>query len=127
MADVTKWEDLPEIDQLAQIYSDFYKDANGIRPGGYYGHPKTVEEYEKEIDRLCEICKEQAKEEAKLEEEAWKEWKEFIDSFMLKHNVSKSDAIKHDMKVHDAGDEVEYYCWLKHLSFDREADIKALI
>ena len=46
---------------------------------------------------------------------------------MLKHNVSKSDAIKHDMKVHDAGDEVEYYCWLKHLSFDREADIKALI
>ena len=93
----------------------------------YQHPPKTVEEYEKEIDRLCEICKEQAKEEAKLEEEAWKEWKEFIDSFMLKHNVSKSDAIKHDMKVHDAGDEVEYYCWLKHLSFDREADIKALI
>ena len=127
MAEFTKWEDLPKIDQLAQIYSDFYKDANGIRPGGYYGHPKTVKEYEKEIDRLCEECKEQAKEEAKKEEEAWKEWQEFINSFMLEHNVSKSDAIKWDMEAQEVSDDVEYYCYVSHLSFDREAEIKALL
>ena len=122
-----KWEELSDLEQAATIYSDFYKDANGIRPGGYYGHPKTVEEYNKEIDRLGKVIKEQVKEETKKEEEAWKEWQEFINSFMLEHNVSKSDAIKWDMEAQEVSDDVEYYCYVSHLSFDREAEIKALI
>ena len=122
-----KWEELSDLEQAATIYSDFYKDANGIRPGGYYGHPKTVEEYNKEIDRLGKVIKEQVKEETKKEEEAWKEWQEFINSFMLEHNVSKSDAIKWDMEAQEVSDDVEYYCYVSHLSFDREAEINALI
>jgi len=121
------WEDLSELEQLAQYYSDSYKDANGIRPGGYHGHPKTVEEYDKEIDRLGKVIKEQTKEEAKREKEAYKEWKEFINSYMLKHDVSQSTAIKYDMEAQEASDDVEYYCYVSHLSFDREAEIKALI
>ena len=122
-----KWEELSDLEQAATIYSDFYKDANGIRPGGYYGHPKTVEEYDKEIDRLGKVIKEQTKEEAKREKEAYKEWKEFINSYMLKHDVSQSTAIKYDMEAHEASDDVEYYCYLSQLSFDRESEIKALL
>mgnify|MGYP001399780302 CR=1 FL=1 len=63
MTEFTKWEDLPEIDQLAQIYSDSYKDANGFRPRGNIGHPQTVEEYKKELDYLSGVIHEQVKEE----------------------------------------------------------------
>ena len=122
-----KWEELSDLEQAATIYSDFYKDANGIRPGGYYGHPKTVKEYDKEIDRLGKVIKEQVKEETKREEKAYKEWKEFIDSYMLKHDVSQSTAIKWDMEAQEVSDDVEYYCYVSHLSFDREAEIKALL
>jgi hypothetical protein len=124
---IKKWEELTDLEQGAVIYSDFYKDAYGIRPVGQLGHPTTVEEYEKEIDRLSEVTKEQVKEEAKREEEAWKEWKEFIDSFMLKHDVSQSTAIKWDMEAQEVLDDVEHYCYLSQLSFDRESEIKALL
>ena len=122
-----KWEELSDLEQAATIYSDFYKDANGIRPGGYYGHPKTVEEYDKEIDRLGKVIKEQTKEEAKREKEAYKEWKEFLNSYMLKHDVSQSTAIKWDMEAQEVLDDVEHYCYLSQLSFDRESEIKALL
>ena len=54
------WEDRTELDQLAQIYSDQYKDAYGSRPRGA-GHPETVEEYKKEMDYLGEIIHRQIK------------------------------------------------------------------
>ena len=50
----TAWDDLPEIDQLAQIYSDVYKDKHGIRPRWMNFDSMSVEELKEALKRLEE-------------------------------------------------------------------------
>ena len=133
---MTKWEDLPEIDQLAQIYSDQYKDAYGIRPGGYHGHPKTVEEYEEQLDYLSGVIRSQVKEERALEREAYGEWKVNIRKIMGLCSCSKVEAIKIDIDANGAmypiGAEgtfadVEEYIWKLGIGYDKQTEIEGLL
>ena len=95
------WDELSELEQLAQYYSDSYKDAYGIRPRGNIGHPKTVEEYNKELDYLSKVCSEQVKEEKRRESIAFGEWKVNIRKIMGLCSCSKAEAIKIDIDAHD--------------------------
>ena len=130
------WEDLPEIDQLAQIYSDQYKDAYGIRPRGNIGHPKTVEEYNKELDYLSKVCSEQVKEEKRRESIAFGEWKVNIRKIMGLCSCSKVEAIKIDIDANGAmypiGAEgtfadVEEYIWKLGIGYDKQTEIEGLL
>ena len=143
MSEFTKWEDLPEIDQLAQIYSDQYKDAYGIRPGGYHGHPKTVEEYEKQLDYLGGVIRSQVKEERALEREAYGEWKVNIRKIMGLCSCSKAEAIKIDIDANGAmwpmddstfvnqefviHQNVEEYIWKLGIGWDKQTEIEGLL
>ena len=95
------WDELSELEQLAQYYSDSYKDAYGIRPRGNIGHPKTVEEYNKELDYLSKVCSEQVKEEKRRESIAFGEWKVNIRKIMGLCSCSKAEAIKIDIDARD--------------------------
>ena len=95
------WDELSELEQLAQIYSDQYKDAYGIRPRGECGHPKTVEEYEEQLDYLSGVIRSQVKEEKALEREAYGEWKVNIRKIMGLCSCSKAEAIKIDIDARD--------------------------
>ena len=133
---MTKWEDLPEIDQLAQIYSDQYKDAYGIRPRGEYGHPQTVEEYKKELDYLSGEIHEQVKEDKRRESIAFGEWKVNIRKIMGLCSCSKVEAIKIDIDANGAmypiGAEgtfadVEEYIWKLGIGYDKQTEIEGLL
>ena len=130
------WEDLPEIDQLAQIYSDQYKDAYGIRPRGNIGHPQTVEEYKEKLDYLGGVIKEQIKEEKAQERVAYGEWKVNIRKIMGLCSCSKVEAIKIDIDANGAmysiGAEgtfadVEEYIWKLGIGYDKQTEIEGLL
>ena len=132
MSEFTKWEDLPEIDQLAQIYSDQYKDANGFRPRGNIGHPKTVEEYKKELDYLGGVIKEQIKEDKRRESIAFGEWKVNIRKIMGLCSCSKAEAIKIDIDANGAmypnnWPDVEEYIWKIGIGWDKQQEIEGLL
>ena len=131
------WEDLPEIDQLAQIYSDQYKDAYGIRPRGNIGHPQTVEEYKEKLDYLGGVIKEQIKEEKAQERVAYGEWKVNIRKIMGLCSCSKAEAIKIDIDAHDpiwsikdygVQDQiVEGYIFSTGIGFDKQPEIMEIL
>ncbi len=137
------WEDLPEIDQLAQIYSDQYKDAYGIRPRGEYGHPQTVEEYKEKLDYLGGVIKEQIKEEKAQERVAYGEWKVNIRKIMGLCSCSKAEAIKIDIDANGAmwpmddstfvnqefviHQNVEEYIWKIGIGWDKQQEIEKLL
>ena len=133
------WDELTEIEQLAQIYSDQYKDAYGIRPRGESGHPQTVEEYNKELDRLGEIIHEQITEEKIRERTAFGEWKVNIRKIMDICSCSKVEAIKHDIEANgamyffdqpdgqEAWSDVEEYIWKIGIGFDKQKEIEGLL
>ena len=136
------WEELTELEQLTQIYSDQYKDEYGIRPRGESGHPQTVEEYKTELDRLGEIIHEQIKEDKRRESIAFGEWKVNIRNIMNICSCSKADAIKHDIVAHDIMDErvhslkkypgmlshiVEEYIWNIGIGWDKQRELEGII
>ena len=131
------WEELTELEQLATIYSDSYKDAYGFRPRGEFGHPQTVEEYKTELDRLGEIIHEQIKEDRRLESIAYGEWKVNIRKIMGLCSCSKAEAIKIDIDAHDpiwsikdygVQDQiVEGYIFSTGIGWDKQSEIMELL
>ena len=131
------WEELTELEQLATIYSDSYKDAYGSRPRGeYFNHPQTVEEYKTELDRLGEIIHEQIKEDKRRESIAWGEWKVNIRNIMDICSCSKADAIKIDIDANDPiwsikdyglPQAVESYIFSTGIGWDKQSEIMELL
>ena len=95
------WDELSELEQLAQIYSDQYKDVNGFRPHGV-GHPETVEEYREACDILSARVVTLIKEEKRRESIAFGEWKVNIRKIMGLCSCSKAEAIKIDIDANGA-------------------------
>ena len=136
------WDELSEVEQLAQIYSDQYKDAYGFRPRGN-GHPETVEEYNKELDRLGDIINEQIKEDKRSESIAFGEWKVNIRKIMGLCSCSKAEAIRIDIEANDPywpidkttfvdnafaiHAAVEEYIWKLGIGWDKQTEIEELL
>ena len=136
------WDELSEVEQLAQIYSDQYKDAYGFRPRGN-GHPETVEEYNKELDRLGDIIHEQIKEDKRSESIAFGEWKVNIRKIMGLCSCSKAEAIRIDIEANDPywpidkttfvdnafaiHAAVEEYIWKLGIGWDKQTEIEGLL
>ena len=131
------WDELSELEQLATYYSDAYKDAYGFRPRGEFGHPQTVEEYKKEMDRLGEIIHRQIKEQKADERLAYGEWKVNIRKIMGLCSCSKAEAIKIDIDANDpiwsikdfgVQDQiVEGYIFSTGIGFDKQLEIMELL
>ncbi len=133
---MSNWEDKSEIEQLAIIYSDQYKDVYGSRPRGA-GHPETVEEYKKEMDRLGEIIHIHIREEKAAERVAYGEWKVNIRKIMGLCSCSKAEAIKIDIDAHDpiwsikdygVQDQiVEGYIFSTGIGFDKQPELMEIL
>ena len=137
------WDELSELEQLAQIYSDQHKDAYGIRPGDGHGHPQTVEEYREACDRLSAIISTQIKEETRRESIAYGEWKVNIRKIMGLCSCSKAEAIKIDIDANGAmwpfdgstfvdqeyaiHQNVEEYIWKLGIGWDKQTEIEGLL
>ena len=130
------WDELSELEQLAQIYSDQYKDVNGFRPHGV-GHPETVEEYREACDILSARVVTLIKEEKAYERVAYGEWKVNIRKIMGICSCSKAEAIKIDIDARDpiwsikdygVQDQiVEGYIFSTGIGFDKQPEIMEIL
>ena len=136
------WDELSELEQLAQIYSDQYKDVNGFRPRGV-GHPETVEEYREACDILSARVVTLIKEEKADERVAYGEWKVNIRKIMGLCSCSKAEAIKIDIDANGAmwpmddstfvnqefviHQNVEEYIWKIGIGWDKQQEIEKLL
>ena len=137
------WDELSELEQLAQIYSDQYKDVNGFRPGDGHGHPETVEEYREACDILSARIHTIIKEEKRRESIAYGEWKVNIRNIMGLCSCSKAEAIKIDIDANGAmwpldgstfvdqeyaiHENVEEYIWKLGIGWDKQTEIEGLL
>ena len=137
------WDELTELEQLAQIYSDQYKDVNGFRPGDGHGHPETVEEYREACDILSVRIHTIIKEERRRESIAYGEWKVNIRKIMGLCSCSKAEAIKIDIDANGAmwpldgstfvdqeyaiHENVEEYIWKLGIGWDKQTEIEGLL
>ena len=137
------WDELSELEQLAQIYSDQYKDVNGFRPGDGHGHPQTVEEYREACDRLSVRIHTIIKEEKRRESIAYGEWKENIRNIMGLCSCSKAEAIKIDIDANGAmwpldgstfvdqeyaiHENVEEYIWKLGIGWDKQTELMEIL
>ena len=131
------WDELSELEQLAQIYSDQYKDVNGFRPRGV-GHPETVEEYREACDILSARIHTQIKEESRRESIAYGEWKVNIRKIMELCSCSKAEAIKFDIdanvpfgrSIKDYGVHqqiVEGYIYSTGIGWDKQTELMEIL
>ena len=131
------WDELSELEQLAQIYSDQYKDVNGFRPGDGHGHPQTVEEYREACDILSARISTIVKEEKRRESIAYGEWKVNIRKIMGLCSCSKAEAIKIDIDANDpiwsikdygVQDQiVEQYIFSTGIGFDKQTELMGIL
>ena len=137
------WDEQSELEQLAQIYSDQYKDINGFRPGDGVGHPETVEEYREACDIQSARIHTIIKEERRRESIAYGEWKVNIRKIMGLCSCSKAEAIKIDIDANGAmwpmdestfvnqeyaiHQNVEEYIWKLGIGYDKQTEIEGLL
>jgi hypothetical protein len=57
MTAFTSWEDLTPLEQAQATFWDAYKDAHGFRPRHIDTSLWTLEQFDKELEELCEIMK----------------------------------------------------------------------
>ena len=131
------WDQLTELEQLAQIYSDQYKDINGFRPGDGVGHPETVEEYREACDIQSARIHTIIKEERRRESIAYGEWKVNIRKIMGLCSCSKAEAIKIDIDARDpiwsikdfgVQDQiVEGYIFSTGIGWDKQSELMGIL
>jgi len=115
------WDNLTELEQLASEYSDYYKEAYGIRPRFVDTTAWTVEDFKAEFERLGRICEENRLNEARWEAEAIEKFEATVTKLIGMGAKDRETAISWLADAEGSqGDSYLAYCWgLPHGYFSR--------
>ena len=87
--------ELTKRQELISMFSDIYKDVNGIRPRGHNFDAYTDQELDTEISRMFEQANEQADEEKLFEAKKVEEFKAMIQRYISEFGASdEEEALK---------------------------------
>ena len=112
------------------VVSDLYKDANGCRPSAVWLRAfKSMSDRDKqdEWEYLCKLLDEREQEREILEDRAYKDWSQRIETLKGERNLSEAEAIRKDMEALDCDGDVGFYCFRRGLSYDLEYEIDNLL
>lgn len=109
------WEELSELEQLQQIYSDAYKDAYGIRPRTPVSW--LVEDYRKELDYLQKVIEQSIEEEKEAMSRACVEFEERVAGVIAAGAHDRETALRWIMDADDANGDWEHLAYLNELPF----------
>lgn len=87
------WEELTELEQLACMFSDFYKDVHGVRPR-FDDESWTAADYQREINSLQSRVQIQMEEEKKLQESNIEEVENRITALIAIGAADRATAIR---------------------------------
>ena len=105
------WDELSELEQLACLFSDFYKDVHGVRPR-FMDDTWTVEDYQREIDGLQNDLKIQMDEEKEYQDRKIAEAEIRIQAMITAGAASRGDAIRWIHDVEETNGDDEYLCFV---------------
>ena len=118
------WEDLTPLEQSQAIYSDFYKDVYGSRPRGINTDNWTLEEFDREFERLAILLGEKSMREAEMEREAIIKFEANVAS-LITETSTREKVVAWLMDAQEVNGDTEYFCFLNGLPygyFNRRVD-----
>lgn len=106
------WDELSEVEQLACMFSDFYKDVHGVRPR-FDDASWTVADYQREIDGLRDYSEILEKEQKEFEERKIQEVEERIAKLIAIGAGDRATAIRWIRDAEDCnGSDEDYLCFV---------------
>ena len=112
---MTAYAQLTVLEQLASDYSDFYKEAHGVRPHGVDVSDWTEEDFRKEFAHLGDICKENAMYAAQAEQQAILDFEAKCLHLMQTGAKDRATAIRWLCEAEGNG--LDYLCYVWGLPF----------
>ena len=102
-------------DEMLQIYSDYHKEAYGVRPRyDYWSY--TLEELEADFERFGKVFEENAKYEAIRLAKAWSKWDEMVDKTIHMGAGNYDTALRWIVDSYDGEWDMGYIMWQNGLS-----------
>jgi hypothetical protein len=105
------WDELSELEQLACLFSDFYKDVHGSRPR-FMDDTWTVADYQREIDGLQKYSEILANEEKEYQERKIAEAEIRIQAMITSGAADRATAIRWIHQVEETNGDDEYLCFV---------------
>ena len=111
------WDEMTKLEQYAESYSDFYKEAHGFRPRHVNTDTWTEADYEREFEQLSQICNENAEREAAQEAEAVRRFEQHVTNTICMGARDRETALRWIMDASTADGDWEYFCYLNGLPY----------
>ncbi len=110
-------------EEMLQIYSDYHKEAFGVRPPYNY-YTFTLEQLEADFKRFGRLCEENAQHEEVMLEQAYKAWNKLVEATLDLGAESYKTALRWIAQSHGITHDVGYLMWQHGLSkYDGERGI----
>ena len=90
--------------EMILIYSDFYKDAYGVRPRGINYHEFTLEELEADFNSFSKVCKENARIEKEANERAIADFEAKVQTLINMGANDRKTALRWIVESYEAHD-----------------------
>ena len=117
------WDDMTVLEQAATIYSEMYKDAYGFRPRGINTDSWTESQFNKEIDALEIVIREEETLRLEVEAELILKFEDSVTNLMHS-GTNRERVIAWLMQEADAEDDPEYFCYKKGLPYNYFHNVK---
>jgi hypothetical protein len=115
--DLRSWEELSNLEQLAAIFWEIYKDAHGVRPRGIDTSTWTEQDFEREMAGLRQIIRDNEQVEQEAQARAANEFEARVAKTMLMGAADRSTAIKWIHEAENTGGDDEYLCYCLGLPY----------
>jgi hypothetical protein len=112
MSEFKSWSELSHLEQVACEFSDFYKDAHGIRPRWIDTSNWTLEDFDREFEVLADICNDNTASRVAEEAAAVTKLEARIADLITIGAKDRAMAIRWIAEAEDAGSDMEYLCFL---------------
>ena len=106
------WDELSPLEQAACEFSDFYKEAHGIRPRHIDTSSWTMADFDREFEVLAVVCKENAALREAAETKAIEHLENRLMSLLRIGAKDRSMAIRWIAEAEECGGDMEYLCFL---------------
>ena len=117
------WDDMTVLEQAATTYAEMYKDAYGFRPRGISTDSWTESQFNKEIDALEIVIREEETLRLEVEAELILKFEDSVTNLMHS-GTNRERVIAWLMQEADAEDDPEYFCYKKGLPYNYFHNVK---
>jgi len=111
------WEDMSELEQCRETYSDMYKDAYGFRPRFVDTSLWTLDQYEAELEFLGKKIERQIAQEREEQQDAILEFEDRVLQLIGLGAGNRETALRWIDEADGSNGDMEYLCFMNGLPY----------